>query len=69
MLFDRMEAGVPAGVARLHLPRDDAAARAQLPPAWRALRRLFPEGQIALSTGSWYRARADLRMEPSRDPV
>lgn len=66
MLFDRMEAGTPAGVARLHLPRDDAAARAQLPPAWRALRRLFPEGTIVLSTGSWYRARADLRMEPTQ---
>lgn len=65
MLFDRMEAGVPDGVARLHLPRPSAA----LPPAWAALSRLFPERVIALPTGSWYRARADLRMQtgPGRD--
>lgn len=66
MVFERMEAAVPDGIARLRLPRDDASTRAQLPPAWQALRRLFPEGVIALSTGSWYRARADLCMEPDR---
>lgn len=60
MIFDRMRAGMPDGVARLHLPR----AGAPLPPAWRALTKLFPERVIALPTGSWYRAQADLRLEP-----
>ncbi|MFO1326147.1 MAG: acetoacetate decarboxylase family protein [Rubrivivax sp.] len=61
MVFERMQAGMPDGVATLHLPRESAA----LPPAWRALTKLFPERRLSLPTGSWYRARADLCMEPA----
>lgn len=60
MVFDRMLGAMPDGVARLRLSPEHG------PPAWRSLAALFPEGEIALTGGAWYRARADMHLRPER---
>lgn len=47
MVFDRLQAGQPDGVASL---RFSAVAG---PTAWRLIGALFPEFEVELPTGSW----------------